>query len=63
MTKYIKTHWKDIALSLAVAFAFAYFIGFSRPYKAFGGEDLLPIMTAGCWLFSYLEEKESEEKC
>lgn len=62
MVKYIKTHWKDIALSLVVSFVFAYFIGFGRPYKAFGGEDLLPIMVAVYWLFRYLEESEVEEK-
>lgn len=62
MTKYIKTHWKDIALSLIVSFIFAHFLGLVRPYKAFGGEDLLPIMVAGYWLFRYLEVKESEEK-
>lgn len=60
MIKYIKTHWEDIALSLSAAFAFAFFLGFSRPYKAFGGEDLLPIMTAGYWIFRYLDEKENE---
>lgn len=60
MVKHIKTHWKGIALSLVVAFAFAYFLGFSRPYKAFGGEDLIPIMTAGYWVFRYLDEKENE---
>lgn len=61
MTKYIKKHWKDIVLSLATAFAFAYFLGLSRPYKAFGGEDLLPIMTSGFWLFSYLNEQEDNK--
>lgn len=60
MTNYIKKHWKDILLSLATAFAFAYFLGLSRPYKAFGGEDLLPIGVLFYWLFKFIEEKEQK---
>ena len=62
MIKYIKTHWKDIVSTLALALAFTSFLGLVRPYKAFGGEDLLPIMTLVYWLFSFIDEKESEEK-
>lgn len=62
MKKFIKKNRKMIIISLAISFIIAYILGYTRTYKAFGGEDLLPIITAGYWLFRYLEEKESEEK-
>lgn len=61
MNKYIKTHWKNIVLSFVVALIIQYFAGFTRPYKAFGGEDLIPIMTIGYWIYNYFEAKESGE--
>lgn len=46
-------------LSITLAIGFGYI---ARPYSAFGGEDLLPIITIFYWILKYFEDKENEEK-
>ena len=61
MKKFIKKNRKMIIISLIISFAIAYTLGYSRTYKAFGGEDLIPFITAFYWVFKYLDEKENEK--
>ena len=60
MKKFIKTNRKMIIISLLVSIAISYLLGYSRAYRAFGGEDLIPIVTIFYWLFKYLDEKENK---
>lgn len=61
--KWIKKHKISIItsflLSMILAIGFGYIV---RPYSAFGGEDLLPIITIFYWILKYFEDKENEEK-
>lgn len=62
MKKFIKTNRKMIIISLLVAIAISYLLGYTRTYRAFGGEDLIPIATIFYWIFKYLDEKEGEQE-
>ena len=62
MKKFINTNRKMIIISLLVSIAIAYLLGYSRTYRAFGGEDLIPIATIFYWIFKYLDEKEGEQE-
>lgn len=44
-------------LSIMLAIGFGYI---ARPYSAFGGEDLIPIITIFYWILKYFEDKENE---
>ena len=48
-----------LILSCILSFGLGYIV---RPYSAFGGEDLLPIITISYWVFKYFEDKENEEE-
>ena len=61
MTKFIKTNKKMIIISLTISIAISDFLGYSRTYQAFGGEDLIPFMTSFYWLLKYIYEKEKEK--
>ena len=61
MTKFIKTNKKMIIISLTISIAISYFLGYSRTYPTFGGEDLIPIATIFYWLFKFIDEKENEK--
>lgn len=41
----------NLALTLALAMAIAYAGGLTRPYKAFGGEDMLAITVAAVGVY------------
>lgn len=59
MIRFIKMNRKNILQSLLLAIVITYILSFSRSYKAFGGEDLLPIGVLFYWLFKFIEEKEN----
>lgn len=62
MKKFIKTNRKMIIISLLAAIAISYLLGYSRTYRAFGGEDLIPIAIIFYWIFKYLDEKGGEQE-
>lgn len=61
MKKFIKANRKMIIITLLTSIAISYLLGYSRTYRAFGGEDLIPIATIFYWIFKYLDEKEGAE--
>lgn len=61
MKKFIKTNRKMIIISLLTSIAISYLLGYTRTYRAFGGEDLIPIATVFYWIFKHLDEKENEK--
>lgn len=62
MKKFLKTNRKMIIISLLISIAISYLLGYSRTYRAFGGEDLIPIATIFYWIFKYLDEKAGEQE-
>lgn len=62
MKKFIKTNRKMIIISLLISIAISYLLGYSRTYRAFGGEDLIPIATIFYWIFKHLDKKEGEQE-
>ena len=61
MIKYIKNNKKMIIISLITSMAVAYLLGYSRPYSAFGGEDLLPLLVMLYWYVKYLIKEETKK--
>lgn len=61
MIKYIKNNKKMIIISLMISIAIAYLLGYSRTYKAFGGEDLLPLLVMLYWYVKYLVKEETKK--
>lgn len=60
--KWIKKNKISIIISFIASITFAVGLGYVvRPYSAFGGEDLLPIITIFYWTIKYFEDKENEE--
>lgn len=62
MKKFIKVNRKMIIISLLISISISYLLGYSRAYRAFGGEDLIPIATIFYWIFKHLDEKEGEQE-
>lgn len=62
MKKFIKANRKMIIISLLTSIAISYLLGYSRTYRAFGGEDLIPIATIFYWIFKHLDEKAGEQE-
>lgn len=61
--KWIKKHKISIITSFLISIILAIVFGYIvRPYSAFAGEDLLPIITIFYWIFKYFEDRENEEK-
>ena len=50
-----------IIISLMISIAIAYLLGYSRTYKAFGGEDLLPLLVMLYWYVKYLVKEETKK--
>ena len=61
MKKFIKTHRKMIIISLLISIAISYLLGYGRPYKVLGGEDLIPLITMIYWLLKYIDERENKK--
>lgn len=61
MKKFIQKNRKMIIISLIISLAIAYMLGYSRPYSAFGGEDLIPLAVVIYWLLKYTDEEENEK--
>lgn len=60
--KWIKKHKMSIIISFLTSIILAIGLGYiARSYSAFGGEDLLPIITIFYWILKYIEDKESEK--
>lgn len=60
--KWIKKHKISIIISFIVSMILAIGLGYiARPYSAFGGEDLFPIITIFYWIIKYVDDKENEE--
>lgn len=49
-------------IALILSLIIAYAGGYARPYPAFGGEDLIPIMVIIVYICKYLTYKENERK-
>lgn len=58
IVKFIKINKKNIILSFFASFAVGWLMGLNRPYTAFGGEDLLPLMVLLFWIIKYSENNE-----
>ena len=61
MKKYIKNNLKKICISLVVSIGIAHILGYTRPYPAFGGEDLLPLLVLLYWYIKHLIEEEDKK--
>ena len=59
--KWIKKHKISIITTFLISIILAIGFGYiARPYSAFGGEDLLPIITIFYWILKYFDDKENE---
>ena len=58
MFSFIKKYFIPILLTTIISIIIAYLLGFSRVYRAFGGEDLLPFMVIFGWVVKYLTEED-----
>lgn len=59
--KWIRKNKISIIISFIVSMILAIGIGYiARPYSAFAGEDLIPIVTIFYWILKYFEDKENE---
>lgn len=59
--KWIKKNKISIITSFLISTILAIGFGYiARPYSAFGGEDLLPIITIFYWILKYIEAKEND---
>lgn len=61
MKKFIKKNRKMIIISLTLAIIIAHLLGYTRTYNAFGGEDLIPIVTVFYWILKHCHEQENEK--
>lgn len=60
--KWIKKHKISITISFLISMILAIGIGYiARPYSAFGGEDLVPIITIFYWILKYFHDEETEK--
>ena len=59
--RWLKKNILKIICSLIIAFVICLMLGFSRPYSAFGGEDLIPLGTLFAWGLAYLDSWEKEK--
>ena len=62
LKKYLIENMVEIFISLIISCIAAYLGGLTRPYPAFGGEDMLIIACALYWVFRFLDYKERKEK-
>ena len=61
MKNFIKTNRKMIIISLLISIAISYMLGYGRTYPAFGGEDLIPLITIIYWVLKYIDEQENKK--
>lgn len=62
LKKFIQRNRVKIIIALILSCIAAYLGGLTRPYSAFGGEDMLIIACTLYWVFSFLDYKERKEK-
>ena len=62
LKKFIQRNKVKIIITLILSCIAAYLGGLTRPYPAFGGEDMLIIACIFYWIFKFLEYKETKEK-
>lgn len=62
LRKFIHSDKIKIIISFGLSCIAAYLGGLTRPYPAFGGEDMLIIACALYWVFRFLDYKERKEK-
>ena len=62
LKKFIQRNRVKIIITLILSCIAAYMGGLTRPYPAFGGEDMLIIVCIFYWIFKFLDYKESKEK-
>ena len=55
--KYVKRHKEKMLISLLAVLAIKIVGDASRPYRAFGGEDLLVVCTMLYWIGDYINFK------
>lgn len=62
LKKFIQRNRVKIIITLILSCIAAYLGGLTRPYSAFGGEDMLIIACALYWVFRFLDYNEMKEK-
>lgn len=62
LKKFIQRNKVKIIITLILSCIAAYLGGLTRPYSAFGGEDMLIIACILYWVFSFLDYKERKER-
>lgn len=62
LKKFIQRNKVKIIITLILSCIAAYLGGLTRPYSAFGGEDMLIIACILYWVFSFLDYKGRKEK-
>lgn len=62
LKSFVKRNKNKIIFSFILSCIAAYLGGLTRPYSAFGGEDMLIIACILYWVFSFLDYKERKEK-
>lgn len=62
LKKFIQRNKVKIIITLILSCIAAYLGDLTRPYSAFGGEDMLIIACILYWVFSFLDYKERKEK-
>lgn len=62
LKKFIHNNKIKMIISLGLSCIAAYLGGLTRPYPAFGGEDMIVIACIFYWIFKFLDYKESKEK-
>ena len=62
LKSFVKHNKNKIIFSFILSCVAAYLGGLTRPYPAFGGEDMLIIACILYWVFSFLDYKERKEK-
>lgn len=62
LKKFIQRNRVKIIITLILSCIAAYLGGLTRPYPAFGGEDMLIIACIFYWIFKFLGYKETKEK-
>lgn len=62
LKSFVKHNKNKIIFSFILSCIAAYLGGLTRPYSAFGGEDMLIIACILYWVFSFLDYKERKEK-
>lgn len=62
LKKFVQHNIIKIIISFGLSCIAAYLGGLTRPYPAFGGEDMIVIACIFYWIFKFLDYKGTKEK-